>query len=597
MLKIRKRDTMEYIYELSYGCSISTVSRSAPVAGRAQARRIAMKNLERTIILFAMAFMIGLMPYPSSDAANGQTWDAEGDRPLMLEVRRGVCCLNGRLEPLPEPECRERNGRFFEQREIAERECRGEAPHMGMGACCLHGRLEPLSERECLEQDGRFFERPEDAEHECRGEAPYMGMGACCLRGRLEPLSERECLEQDGRFFERPEDAERECGGEAPIIMEEERRIDGEAPHRWMGACCLDGRLEPLSEPECREKNGIFLANGEEAEKTCRQEPPQTAKETASEQIVRFADEEIPPDTLQRLSAQPSSIVLTQVLLANPKTAAILETKLDEKALAQPPQQDSTGFHQMMPPPPSGVFAINWKSGITFNYKTQGPEFKLKGKSYFVGRLGASGVILPSGYGLKELNQSGVVRLKAPAQVWLDLELPPGTYAIVVHLSDESVPKSYTKLSATAGIELTLGIPPAPPGKGLAYMGQVSAVPAEGKYLMSSTKLTLLPASNVLGFVSTFNAKTSSSTYLDDYAKKIGMRTINCSLILNLAAAPSTTIEPKKGPFYKLLGASTKTIQGPTQYYVFKGFTITQLSAGKYEPPDQSQAAINTLVK
>jgi hypothetical protein len=188
-----------------------------------------MKNSNCTFIQVAVVLAIGLMPYPSSDAVSGQRWDAGGDRPPAGDVHMGACCLRGHLEPLPERECLEQGGRFFERPEDAERECRGESPHKGMGACCLHGRLEPLPEPECRERNGGFFERPEDAERECRGEAPHKGMGACCLRGRLEPLPERECLEQGGRFFDQLEIAERECRGKAPIIMEEAHRLDGAA--------------------------------------------------------------------------------------------------------------------------------------------------------------------------------------------------------------------------------------------------------------------------------------------------------------------------------------------------------------------------------
>jgi peptidyl-Lys metalloendopeptidase len=203
------------------------------------------------------------------EAANACRREGPPEQP---PVREGVCCLDGEPHPMPERECSEQGGRFFEHPEDAERLCRRmgthEQPPVREGVCCLHGESHPMPEHECREQGGRFFESPEDAERLCRRERPHeqpsVREGVCCLHGEPHPMPEPECREQGGRFFERPEDAERLC-----------RRVGTpEQPPAREGVCCLHGEPHPMLERECREQDGRFFERPEDAERYCRRAAP-----------------------------------------------------------------------------------------------------------------------------------------------------------------------------------------------------------------------------------------------------------------------------------------------------------------------------------
>jgi hypothetical protein len=109
-------------------------------------------------------------------------------------VKEGACCLDGALHSISRAECRERGGRFYDDRREADRDCRGERPPEGVeGVCCLNGELQPLPAPECEERHGRFFERIEEAERLCRKEGPPPPEVICCLDGRPQTMPEPEC--------------------------------------------------------------------------------------------------------------------------------------------------------------------------------------------------------------------------------------------------------------------------------------------------------------------------------------------------------------------------------------------------------------------
>ena len=197
----------------------------------------------------------------------------------------GWCCVGGKVEPASQRLCAVKKGRYFNIRQEADRACQapsktpGQAPSPtpsqdplgtpGKGLCCVNGLLQPMEAAVCQARGGRSFERPEEAEGACRGAGPQPEMlplppGVCCLDGRIEPLPPSECGARRGRFFERPEEAERVCRGEGP-------RPETAPPQ---GVCCFDGRVEPMPPAECQARRGRFFERPEDAERICRGEGP-----------------------------------------------------------------------------------------------------------------------------------------------------------------------------------------------------------------------------------------------------------------------------------------------------------------------------------
>lgn len=176
------------------------------------------------------------------------------------------CCRGGEVYPAPPPECEERGGRVFGDREEAERRCRHDEPHPGDEPrwCCLHGEVHPAPPPECEERGGRVFGNREEAERHCRHDQPRPGdeSGWCCLHGEVFPTSAEECRGNGGEVFAQPEEAERHCRGRERLG----------ANHVW---CCWRDQVHGgVGADCCMAAGGRVFESAWEAEQACESRRP-----------------------------------------------------------------------------------------------------------------------------------------------------------------------------------------------------------------------------------------------------------------------------------------------------------------------------------
>jgi hypothetical protein len=316
---------------------------------------------------------------------------------------------------------------------------------------------------------------------------------------------------------------------------------------------------------------------------------------------------------LQQLATLPTRAGIVQALQSSPTAGGALAAAA-QKAGVQPGQLQTQGADgTKVPgrvvqsplslqavksvlatlPKAQSVSDLDWGAGVHFGFPAGGPRYVHGGKIYNAGSLGARNVLLPAGKGMDEANRHGVVRLLAPCEVQLSLELPPGagTYAIAVLLVDENgknharwvqpgtmapgVVGSMANMGSMPFVNLEYSCPSAALGGGIATAAGASMV---------APKRAALSTLDGSGYVAMCNLSPIAQTHLDAAAPAMGMRRVNCHLKLKVRWPQLSDLDTTPAGFLQSggVGALAKMPPGgrplPSKpVLLFRGFTITRL--------------------
>jgi hypothetical protein len=140
-------------------------------------------------------------------------WVNEIDRILPPPIpqfelpKRGYCCTDKSLFPNETAvSCQRESGRFYDDFEVARRECSRVSPAAGF--CCVDARLSESSEQYCQNRRGRYFNSYDAGRNYCQPPDP---VGYCCASGKVSPSSQKDCAANKGSFSFDRASLEKQC--------------------------------------------------------------------------------------------------------------------------------------------------------------------------------------------------------------------------------------------------------------------------------------------------------------------------------------------------------------------------------------------------